>query len=41
MVCLLQLWDFLLFVVDVERKTKNKSYFKALYFEKGNDKFLS
>ena len=41
-VCLLHLRDCLLFVVGgVETKIKNKSHFKALYFEKGNDQFLS
>ena len=41
-VYLLHLWDCLLFVVgDVERKIRNKSIFKALYFEKDNDQFLS
>ena len=33
---------FLLFLVEgVESKIKNKSYFKALYFEKSNDQFFS
>ena len=39
---LLHIWDCLLFVVEgAESKIKNKSYFKSLYFEKGNDQLLS